>query len=401
MTQDKIDLRGTKILVVDDVSANINVLYETLTPEGYDVLAAPSGEVALKIAPRAKPDLILLDIMMPGIDGFETCRRLKSDKSTADITIIFVTARGETESIVEGFQIGGVDYIIKPFQHEEVRARVRTHLTIKRLQDELREANDRLREANIRIEAQKRAAEQELQDAHQVQMSLMPNTSPKIDGVEIAGRCVPANTVGGDYFNYIWLDEAQGKLGIVLMDVTGHGMKAATTTFLASGMLQSEIHSGVSLEQIMAKMNQILCDALPKNTFVAMSLSLMDTKEKTLTHFNAGVPVPVIIRNGKLANLEIPGAYPLGCWARSEYIGTVIPLQSADLLVFHSDGILEATNEAGEMYADERFAAFLTTLDVKTKSAQEIMDEILINVGAFLSDEEESDDMTVVVAKVL
>ena len=125
----------------------------------------------------------------------ETCRRLKGDESTADIPIIFITAKSETESIVEGFQLGGVDYIIKPFQHEEVCARVRTHLTIKRLQDGLREANDRLREANKKIAAQKQAAEQELQDARQVQMSLMPKSTLHLEAVEIAGKCVSANTV--------------------------------------------------------------------------------------------------------------------------------------------------------------------------------------------------------------
>jgi len=91
--------------------------------------------------------------MMPGLDGFETCRRLKANKSLADIPVIFITAKSETESLVEGFQVGGVDYITKPFQHEEVRVRVRTHLTIKRLQDNLREAKNELEKAYNQLEA--------------------------------------------------------------------------------------------------------------------------------------------------------------------------------------------------------------------------------------------------------
>jgi len=244
-------------------------------------------------------------------------------------------------------------------------------------------------------------AEREAAAAREMQLSLLPKSAPEIEDFDIAGVCEPATEVGGDYFNYLWLDEAHSKLGIVLMDVTGHGMKAAMNTFLANGMIQSEIRSGTSPEQIMAKMNQSLCAMLPKGTFVAMSFSVIDTKEKTLTHFNAGIPEPVIIRNGELVELEIPGAFPLGCWAETEYTGAGIELQSADLLVFHSDGIVEATNETGEMYVDERFGTFLATLDVQTKSAQEIMDTILTDVRTFLSDEEESDDMTVVVVKVI
>jgi serine phosphatase RsbU (regulator of sigma subunit) len=244
-------------------------------------------------------------------------------------------------------------------------------------------------------------ARKEMAAARGMQLSLLPQSMPEIEGFDIAGVCEPATEVGGDYFNCLCLDEAQSKLDIVLMDVTGHGMKAATNTFLANGMLQSEIYSGTPPEQIMTKMNQSLCATLQKSTFVAMSLSVIDTEEKTLTHFNAGIPKPTIIRNGEVVDFEIPGELPLGCFPGSEYTGAVILLQSGDLLIFHSDGILEATNETGEMYEDERFVTFLTTLDVQTKSAQDMTNEILTDVRTFLFDEEEGDDMTVVVARVL
>lgn len=129
MNQIPADLKNTKILIVDDVPANLNILREALEIEGYNIIAAPRGEIALQIAQRTRPSLILLDIMMPGIDGLETCRRLKANSDTADIPVIFITAKDETGCIVEGFEVGGVDYITKPFRHEEVRARVQTYLT--------------------------------------------------------------------------------------------------------------------------------------------------------------------------------------------------------------------------------------------------------------------------------
>lgn len=122
-----------KILVVDDNAANIDVMLTFLEAEGYDLSIANSGEMALKIARHSQPDLILMDVMMPGMNGFETCRKLKADESTMEIPIIFVTAKKEVEDIVEGFRSGGIDYIAKPFRQEEVLSRVGTHLRLRRL----------------------------------------------------------------------------------------------------------------------------------------------------------------------------------------------------------------------------------------------------------------------------
>ncbi len=130
-------LAGRRILVVDDTPANIDLLLTILEPQGFNVLAATSGEAAIRVAERTVPDLILLDVMMPGIDGFETCRRLKADPRFTETPIIFVTARDDTEDVVTAFDLGAVDYIAKPYRHEEVIVRVRTHLLIKALADEL------------------------------------------------------------------------------------------------------------------------------------------------------------------------------------------------------------------------------------------------------------------------
>src|SRR5262245_29608835 len=109
-----------RILLVDDVSENLAVLSAALEPEGYEILAASEGTSALNIAEKASPDLILLDVMMLGLGGWETCRELKRRKRLQEIPVIFITARGEMEAVVEGFKSGGVDYIVKPFHAEEV-----------------------------------------------------------------------------------------------------------------------------------------------------------------------------------------------------------------------------------------------------------------------------------------
>jgi signal transduction histidine kinase len=135
-----------KILVVDDTPTNIDVLLQTLEPEGCTLSVATNGEDALKLVPKIQPDLILLDIMMPGIDGFETCRRLKETSSARNIPVIFLTAKNQTEDIVKGFSMGGVDYITKPFRHQEVCARINKHLELHKLRNKLAEKNQSLLE---------------------------------------------------------------------------------------------------------------------------------------------------------------------------------------------------------------------------------------------------------------
>jgi DNA-binding NtrC family response regulator len=166
---------ATQILVVDDTPANLDLLTQVLEGQGYRVLAAPSGEVALRVAARALPDLVLLDVMMGDLDGYETCRRLKADALTRDIPVLFISARDEVLSLIEGFRAGAVDYITKPFREEEVLARVHTHVSLSRLAHELRTKNQELEQRSLELVAanqklkeeatQRRKAEDALQAA--------------------------------------------------------------------------------------------------------------------------------------------------------------------------------------------------------------------------------------------
>jgi DNA-binding NtrC family response regulator len=150
-----------KILIVDDNPGNIRVLTETLEPEGHEIYAAAHADQAIKLAGKVMPDLILLDVVMPGRDGFSICQILKADEATREIPVLFVTAKLETESILRGFRVGAVDYIPKPFQAEEVVIRVATHLKISRLTQEVKERN---RQLEMEI-ARRQAAEDERRTA--------------------------------------------------------------------------------------------------------------------------------------------------------------------------------------------------------------------------------------------
>ena len=157
-TEQTASAAGT-ILLVDDRPENLQLLRDALVPQGHRILVATSGPAALRVAAGKEPDLILLDIVMPEMDGYETCRRLKGDERTCEIPVVFITARDEKESLIRGFAVGGVDYITKPFAAEEVQARVRTHLENSRLtravlrnNAELERQADELRAANLRLQ---------------------------------------------------------------------------------------------------------------------------------------------------------------------------------------------------------------------------------------------------------
>ncbi|HID99155.1 MAG TPA: response regulator [Thiotrichaceae bacterium] len=140
------------ILIVDDIPDNVSTLFHFLDTHDFEVLVARDGEAALELIDYERPDLILLDVMMPGIDGFETCRRLKADVKTQEIPIIFMTALSDTLDKVKGFELGAVDYITKPIHQEEVLARINTHITLRYLQQQLEVKNTELETKNVELE---------------------------------------------------------------------------------------------------------------------------------------------------------------------------------------------------------------------------------------------------------
>jgi DNA-binding NtrC family response regulator len=160
------------VLLVDDNPANLDLLTRVLEPQGYRILVAQSGEAAVALARRAAPELILLDIMLPGADGYETCRQLKRHAETAEAPVVFISARNDTSSLVDGFAAGGVDYVIKPFQAEEVLTRVSTHLRLSRLARELKGRNEALERQAGELRAANDRLQQEIERRERIEEEL-------------------------------------------------------------------------------------------------------------------------------------------------------------------------------------------------------------------------------------
>src|SRR5690348_8448666 len=206
------------ILVVDDTPANLQVLAGMLKDRGYKVRPAPSGKLALAAAQRDPPDLILLDINMPDMNGYQVCEALKADEKLRGIPIIFISALTEPLDKVKAFAIGGVDYLTKPFQMEELHARVETHLKLRRLQIDLEEYSQHLEHARERLAL-------DLKWARLVQRGFLPQRLPEVPGYEFFSYYESAFEVGGDYYDFIPLP--RNRTAVLLGDVAGKGVMAA------------------------------------------------------------------------------------------------------------------------------------------------------------------------------
>src|SRR5499433_1716768 len=217
------ELDTPTILVVDDSPVNLSVLVRILEGSSYRILVARSGRAALEIARRTQLDLILLDVAMPEMTGFEVCREIKQDATTVDTIVIFLSALGDVADKVSGLDLGAADYITKPFQSEEVLARVRGQLLRKRLEHDLRVSNNSL------------AAE--MRSAGEMQQLLLPRTLPVNGSVTFAAHYRTSLHAGGDYYDVLSID--QGRFGVFVADVSGHGARAD----IIMAMMRTLLHS--------------------------------------------------------------------------------------------------------------------------------------------------------------
>src|SRR5271155_5471152 len=229
------------ILLVDDAPANIQIA-NAILKDTYKIRIATNGAKALELANAEPfPDLILLDVMMPEMDGYEVCSRLKSNSETRDIPVIFLTGQTEIEDESRGFEVGAVDYIHKPFSPAVVRARVQTHLVLRGIREQLAQ--------------QLQTIQKELETARQIQLSILPNDIPKIEGLDIAARYIPMTSVAGDFYDFIMVDEKS--IGILVADVSGHGMPAALIASMLKIALAAQVAHAGDPAQVLLGLNQV------------------------------------------------------------------------------------------------------------------------------------------------
>ncbi len=353
-----------KICIVDDNLVNRKLLAGILKREGYELLEAEDGEEAIALTLRELPDLVLLDIMMPKKDGYQVCEALKRDERSAHIPIIFLSAKTQVEDKIRGLDLGGADYVTKPFDRGEVLARVRTQLNIARLTKEIMKANEELMRKQSRLD-------EDLEAAAGIQQSLLPQGPPDMENVAVAWRFMPCESIGGDIFNVVRLDERHW--GIYMLDVSGHGVPSALVTVSVSQMLHP--HKGLLLKKAItppyyeirnpAEVFDLLDREYPIDRFdkyFTITYLILDLKEGLIRYSNAAHPSPILLRKDGALELLDRGGTIIG-------MGGVLPFEEGekrvepgDKLVVYTDGIVEYQDRQGEFYGEQRFHGVLHQL---------------------------------------
>jgi ligand-binding sensor domain-containing protein/serine phosphatase RsbU (regulator of sigma subunit) len=242
----------------------------------------------------------------------------------------------------------------------------------------------------------------ELVAAHKAQMSIMPQADPEVPGFDISGSCIPANEVGGDFFDYFWMDEDRSRFGIVVGDVSGKAMESAMTAVLTSGLIAAKVGEGLEIRDFMTSLNRPLFTKTRRSVFTALCLAALDIRSKVLHFTNAGLVKPFLVRGSDVSQLEAAGTnHPLGLLPNTCYQENDLNLESGDVLVFVTDGITDEQNRSGEFFGEESLARLLKEGGIGSLPAKEIKERILEGVKKFTGPATQDDDMTVVVVRTL
>jgi phosphoserine phosphatase RsbU/P len=391
------------ILAVDDTPANLQVLAGMLKDRGYKVRPVPGGKLALLAARRDPPDLILLDINMPEMNGYEVCEHLKADDILKGIPVIFISALTEQLDKVKAFAIGGVDYLTKPFQMEELHARVETHLKLHRLQIELAETNARLAAANHRMS-------RDLKAAAKIQETFLPREAPRVPGTEFAWAYRPCDELAGDGLNVIPLGD--GKVALYVLDVSGHGIASALLTVTLSRLLSPPSEPSSILirdkdvpgkfditppAEVAARLNRLFPFDFVTEQFATMVYGLLDAATGEFRYASAGHPGPVHLPSGaEPVILESKGS-PIGL-ADDAYEERSVRLRAGDRLYLYSDGVSEAMDHAGERFGDARLLDAI--IRRRSEPLRESVAALLAEISRWHGSESPQDDISILAAEV-
>ena len=372
------------VLAVDDTPENLDVVKGILSAD-YIVKAATSGPMALKIAAKQLPDLILLDIMMPDMDGYEVCRQLKENEQTRDVPIIFLTAMDQTTDEARGFELGAADYMTKPVNPPILLARVATHLALKSSMDEIRKHKDRM--------------QQELNVGRDIQMSMLPVTFPPFpDRTEFSIHALlqPAREVGGDFYDFFFVSDDE--LCLVLGDVSGKGVPAALFMAVTKTMIKTQAADDSSPASIVTRVNEELSADNPACMFVTLFVAIVNVRSGELRFTNAGHNPPYILRrDGKLDCINQRHGPVIGAVEGVAYREDQIRIGEQDTLLLFTDGVTEAMDTSVQLYSEDRLEELLRKSD---NTPDQLTGAVLHAVEQFATGAEQADDITLLAFRI-
>jgi phosphoserine phosphatase RsbU/P len=376
------------ILVVDDTPANLQVLAGMLKERGYKVRPVLSGNQALLAARRDPPDLILLDINMPEMNGYEVCEHLKADEKLKGIPIIFISALTEPLDKVKAFAIGGVDYLTKPFQMEELHARVETHLKLRRLQIELEEYSRHLELARERLNL-------DLELARGVQRGFLPLRLPEVRGYEFFAYYESAYEVGGDYYDFILLPRQ--RVAVLLGDVAGKGVAAALLMAKLSADARYCMLTEPEPAAAFTRLNCLMNQSGIADRFVTLVAAILDPVSHTVTLVSAGHPPPLLYHRATRTVAEAisndVAGLPLGVLDGFEYASCQVALEPGDSILAFTDGVTEAMDvQDFQLQTKGLYAA----MQGETYSPRALGEQVVKVVKQFAKGHSQQDDIALV-----
>ncbi|MCP5048472.1 MAG: response regulator [bacterium] len=368
--------KSSLILMVDDISKNLQVLASILGNAGYEMAAAKSAGAALKIVDKVTPDLILMDVMMPEMDGFELCRKLKETERFREIPVIFLTARTDTKDLVEGFEAGGVDYITKPFNRSELLTRVKTHLQLKWSKEQLNEsiqqlqrANNEILEKNKKIEEINHHMTDSISYAQLIQQAILPK---KQDIKSVFGDSFvffrPRDVVSGDFF---WISNNDNRVVIAAVDCTGHGVPGAFISILGYQLMHEiilvrGIYEPDTILNTMHREIKAVFDHEDTASSGGMDMALctLDFQNQTLEFAGARNPL-VYFHRDKF--YEIKGnRCSVGDVFRNRqncvFTKQVVPIRENTMFYLFSDGFCDQLGVGEHRFTRKKFRELLTEI---------------------------------------
>ncbi len=346
-----------RLLVADDNEMNRQLLARRLSRRGFTVVTAADGQEALDRVAEQSFDVIVLDIMMPRVDGIEVLSRLREKNAAADLPIIMATSKSETEDMVRALELGANDYVTKPLDFLAVLARVRTQLSLKRAREELKSAHARMKS--------------DLEAAARVQQALLPTDLPVIPGVKCAWRYRACDELAGDSLNIFLADDRH--LCLYVLDVSGHGVPASLLSVSVTRSLTlhtdrsslvrvpHEVDSGFRVTgpaEVASRLNVIYpMSATGAGLYFTLCYAILDLATKRLRFVCAGHPGPLLVRRDGTAELLMVSFLPIGMFGNAEYQETAIDLFPGDRLYLYSDGLTEESDQSGDYFGTERLQA--------------------------------------------
>ncbi len=385
-------LLSGRVLIVDDERPNRLYLRNLLTSHGATVIEADNGSRALELAQQQAPDLALVDVMMPGLSGYEVCQSLVSTPATCHISVIMVTARSTVEDIEHAFILGVFDYIRKPFQPRELLARVHNALQLKRQGDELRKWKARMT--------------RELDAAGALQRKLLPTEPFFSDTSEVRFAYESSMSVGGDLFSAFRLPN--GNLCVYVGDVAGHGVGAALVSTLLKVLIEEVARDyfdqgpAVMCNQIHRRFSHYVTNP---ELYATLFLAIVEPLGRC-TAFNCGHPSPLLFDAGgqPLALFDNRGGMPIGLsmhadatpYRAADVVSTLLPAGS--LLALFSDGLLEARQSQSSFPCGETILSSLLAKAVSNPDHVDVAHAVMKQLG-ILGYQLSQDDCTLVVVE--